>query len=599
MRQVLGRHARRLGVALAIGAVVLSAAPAGAGLNQWTSGGPPDVSVLALAIDPLRPAIVYAGTNGEGIFLSPNGGGVWIPINAGLANPVVTAIAINPLDTAVVYVGTRGDGVFRTVNGGASWAPVSNGLANRVITTLAIDQISPATVYAGTNGGGVFKSVNGGNSWAPANNGLLAASPVVSAVAINPQTPSTLFAALPGQGVFRSINSGASWAGFGVAAGLTNTTVTSLAIDPVDSTTLYAGTNGTGVFKSITNGATWFPVNNGVTNINPGITSLAVDPTSGAIVYASAPGTGVLRTTNSGQSWVVLFPQVPNTAVNTLAITPAGACVHAATVGTGVFDIEFLPNGCTPPPVVAAVLPSSRSVQVGTPATVLAAMINPTPVTVTSCGIALASAIPAAFSFQTTDPATNQPIGSPNVPATIAPFGTQTFVLALMPSAPIPPTDVRFNFSCGGTAVAPVVTGVNTLLFSASATPVPDIVVLAAANDGIVDVPGLTGTGAFAVATVNLGSAAVITVSADTGSVALPLELWICETDGASLCLAPITPSVTRTFNPFDTPTFAIFVRGLGFVPFEPGVHRVFVRFRDAGGQVRGATSVAVRTVQP
>jgi hypothetical protein len=318
-----------------------------------------------------------------------------------------------------------------------------------------------------------------------------------------------------------------------------------------------------------------------------------------SIVYASAPFTGVVRTTNGGQSWAVLTPQVPKTAENTLAVTPAGACVHAATAGSGVFDIEFAPNGCSPIPIVAAVLPSSRSVLVNAPATFFATMINPSPRTATDCRIALASDIPATLTFQITDPQTNQPVGAPNVPASIPAQGTQTFVLALIPSAAIPPVDVRFNFSCNGTSVAPVVTGVNTLLFSASTTPVPDIVVLAAANGGVVDVPGLTGTGAFAVATVNLGSAAAITVSADTGGVPLPLELSICETDAVSQCLAPTTPTVTRTFNPLDTPTFAIFVRGFSFVPFEPGVNRVFVRFRDAGGAVRGSTSVAVRTGLP
>ena len=77
--------------------------------------------------------------------------------------------------------------------------------------------------------------------------------------------------------------------------------------------------------------------------------------------------------------------------------------------------------------------------------------------------------------------------------------------------------------------------GLNTLLLSASATPVPDIVALAATPtaDGIVDLPGTNGSNAFAVSTVNVGSTATITASART-SVTLPLVMSICETNPAT-----------------------------------------------------------------
>src|SRR5262245_17338680 len=69
-------------------------------------------------------------------------------------------------------------------------------------------------------------------------------------------------------------------------------------------------------------------------------------------------------------------------------------------VVSGLFiDRAFAqPGSGAPTSTVAAVLPSSRSVQVGATATALAAIINAGAVTSTSCGIALLSNIPANFS---------------------------------------------------------------------------------------------------------------------------------------------------------------------------------------------------------
>ena len=87
----------------------------------------------------------------------------------------------------------------------------------------------------------------------------------------------------------------------------------------------------------------------------------------------------------------------------------------------------------------------------------------------------------------------------------IAAGAAQSYVFAVTPSAPIAPTDVQFSFDCANTDLAPVNVGLNTLLLSASTTPAPDIVTLGATfgGDGIVNIPEATGTGAFAVATVN------------------------------------------------------------------------------------------------
>ena len=165
-------------------------------------------------------------------------------------------------------------------------------------------------------------------------------------------------------------------------------------------------------------------------------------------------------------------------------------------------------------------------------------------------------------------------------------------MIALTPSAPIAAADVRFNFGCTTSASAPIITGVNTLLLSASTTAVADIVALAASDAGRVNIPGNTGTGVFAVATINVGAGDTITASADTGGTTLPLSLAICETNAAGACLAPLGPPVTRVINPGETPTFGIFVTARASIPDDPAVRRIFVRFKDPGGQTRGSTSV-------
>jgi hypothetical protein len=110
-------------------------------------------------------------------------------------------------------------------------------------------------------------------------------------------------------------------------------------------------------------------------------------------------------------------------------------------------------------------------------------------------------------------------------------------------------------------------------------------------------IPGATGTGVFAVATVNLGIDATISAAANTGTANLPVTLTVCQTNPQSgACLAAPACSVATDIQPNATPIFGIFVTGSAAVANSPGVNRVFVTFTDAGGVLRGETSVAVRT---
>lgn len=250
-------------------------------------------------------------------------------------------------------------------------------------------------------------------------------------------------------------------------------------------------------------------------------------------------------------------------------------------------------------PIFAAVLPSSRSVSLGTTATAFATILNAGSGPVASCGLVPITPLPAVTSFfQTTDPASNLPTRPVNVPAPIAPGGSQSYVFGITPTVPFAPVDVAIGFACEGVIRASVISGLDTFLLVASDTPVADMIAQAATvkNDGIVDAEGLQQSGAFAVATTNVGAAAHIDVTADTNGVALPVSLFVCQTNPASgQCVAPPSESVSADVATGATPTFGVFAIAHGPIAFDPAVNRIFLRFTE-GGITRGATSVAIRT---
>ena len=126
----------------------------------------------------------------------------------------------------------------------------------------------------------------------------------------------------------------------------------------------------------------------------------------------------------------------------------------------------------------------------------------------------------------------------------------------------------------------------------------PDTIALMAtiSGDGVVRIPGSGGLQLFAIGSANVGVTGTIVVSADTGGVALPLTLMVCETNsGTGACLAPPTPTVTVSYPGGTTKSFAFFAQASGSIAFDPANNRVFARLKQAG-VLRGATSAAVCT---
>jgi photosystem II stability/assembly factor-like uncharacterized protein len=312
-------------------AIVVMAGHASA-LNTWESNGPTNGRVWGMAIDPINPLVLYAGTS-NGLFKSIDGGDSWV-LDTGLVATVVYEIAINPNNTSIVYAGMYA-GMFKSTNGGTSWYLFNNGITNTTFKSIVIDPSTVTTLYAATYGGGVFKSTDSGGTWNPVNDNLTDLDLV--ALVIDPNTPATLYAGTYGSGVFKSTTGGSSWTT--VNSGLTDLFIQDLAIDPATSTTIYAATYFDGVFRSTNGGASWEAVNTGLSNTY--VRALAVNPESTGIIYAGVNG-GVFKGSGGSVHWRAVNSGLTNLNLLSLVIDPqTPATVYAGTDGGGVFKTTF------------------------------------------------------------------------------------------------------------------------------------------------------------------------------------------------------------------------------------------------------------------
>ena len=291
--------------------------------NAWQqTGGPVGGDMSALAVDPLTPTTVYAGTANSGVYKSTDGGATWAPANAGMGSARVVALLIDTTTPTTLYAG--GSGVYKSLDAGATWAQVASGIT---VQSMVMDLGAPAVLYAGTASHGMQKSTDGGASWVSINTGLY--DSYVAAVALNPATPTTLYAGTSA-GARKSVDAGATWATVG--GGLPTTEVFTIAIDPSTPNTVYAGVNNGYVYKSIDGGASWTQAGGAVPG---GAYRIFIDPANGSNVYVRTGG-GLYKSMNAGANWSPINGQPPY--VQALAFDPTNpATLYAGTFSAGVF----------------------------------------------------------------------------------------------------------------------------------------------------------------------------------------------------------------------------------------------------------------------
>jgi photosystem II stability/assembly factor-like uncharacterized protein len=208
--------------------------------------------VTCLAASPNFPEdqVILAGTAGDGVLRSVNGGQSWQLVNFGLRD-----FHIYALETATVwglkeasFSGTA-NGIYYSPNGGRAWR--FSGLDGITVLSLALhpDFENSPIILAGTENQGIWRSEDSGQNWSPVE------VPGFEELTINAflRFENAWLAATSDAGVLTSDDDGLTWK-------FTNSPLPPILTLAQSLGNLYAGTYQQGIYHSLDGGNTWEPV---------------------------------------------------------------------------------------------------------------------------------------------------------------------------------------------------------------------------------------------------------------------------------------------------------------------------------------------------
>lgn len=268
--------------------------------------------VITLAIDPVYPATVYAGTKGDAVFKSFDGGQRWKSLRTGLDSAIISSVVnqfvFDPREPQHIFAATT-MGIYETEDGGEAWYKRMDGMKEvLMVVTLALDPTRPNMIYAGTSGG-VYKSTNWARYWEKANNGLVPPELIkssralgVTVMQVDPHQPDTVYAATL-SGLYKSTDAAESWVRMGES--LPDQMISAMVLDRARPGRIYLATRE-GVHKSEDGGTTWTARNDGFASLN--LRSLVQSPTDPETFFAGTNGSGLYRSPDGGKTWVPMPP---------------------------------------------------------------------------------------------------------------------------------------------------------------------------------------------------------------------------------------------------------------------------------------------------
>lgn len=222
---------------------------------------------------------LYAGTE-EGFFGLKKVADHWEVENKSLEDWEVSQLAVTPSRPGRAVAGTRGDGVWISEDGGKKWKKPCYGKPGPgKVRCVTIDPVDPDTLYSGCEPIDVFVSKDAGKNWTRLDSirevpwvtevdyPVATVEPHVRDIVIDPKKPETLYIALQVGFILKSADGGKSWQL--LDQGL-DSDVHTIVIDPRDTNRLYIATgghdcragraSGRALYMSQDAGATWSPI---------------------------------------------------------------------------------------------------------------------------------------------------------------------------------------------------------------------------------------------------------------------------------------------------------------------------------------------------
>ncbi len=144
--------------------------------------------VFAIAESPLKPGLIWAGTNDGQVHVTQNGGGSWTNVTANLPNlpawGTISNIEPSRYDTGTAYltvdlhqVNNRDPYVYRTTDYGRTWRKIVGGISPSPLSYahfIKEDPVRRGLLYLGTENA-FYVSFDDGENWQPLQTNLPAA----------------------------------------------------------------------------------------------------------------------------------------------------------------------------------------------------------------------------------------------------------------------------------------------------------------------------------------------------------------------------------------------------------------------------------------